>query len=84
MLREGARPEVVRDILGHANVGVTQNVYRKRWWEDWDMTVTKAFKLTEQVSFAAGMNFYNIFNHANFGNPDGDVSSPISGRSCRR
>jgi len=48
------------------------------------MTVTKAFKLTEQVSFAAGMNFYNIFNHANFGNPDGDVSSPISGRSCRR
>ena len=27
MLREGARPEVVRDILGHANIDVTQNVY---------------------------------------------------------
>ena len=24
MLREGARPEVVRDILGHANIDVTQ------------------------------------------------------------
>jgi site-specific recombinase XerD len=23
MLREGARPEVVRDNLGHANIGVT-------------------------------------------------------------
>jgi integrase len=29
MLREGARPEVVRDILGHANIDVTQNVYGK-------------------------------------------------------
>jgi hypothetical protein len=30
-LREGARPEVVRDILGHANIDVTQNVYGKSW-----------------------------------------------------
>jgi hypothetical protein len=29
LLREGARPEVVRDILGHANIEVTQNVYGK-------------------------------------------------------
>jgi site-specific recombinase XerD len=26
LLREGARPEIVRDILGHANIDVTQNV----------------------------------------------------------
>jgi len=26
MLREGARPEIARDILGHANIDVTQNV----------------------------------------------------------
>jgi hypothetical protein len=32
MLREGARPEVVRDNMGHANIGVTQNVYGKSWW----------------------------------------------------
>jgi site-specific recombinase XerD len=30
-LREGARPQVVRDILGHANIDVTQNVYGKSW-----------------------------------------------------
>jgi site-specific recombinase XerD len=29
MLREGARPEVVRDILGHVNIDVTQSVYGK-------------------------------------------------------
>jgi integrase len=35
MLREGARPELVRDnILGHANIDVTQNVYGKSWWEE--------------------------------------------------
>jgi integrase len=34
MLREGARPEVVRDVLGHASIDVTQNVYGKSWWEE--------------------------------------------------
>ncbi|MGA7918732.1 MAG: tyrosine-type recombinase/integrase [Candidatus Acidiferrales bacterium] len=33
MLREGARAEDVRDILGHANIDVTQNAYGKSWWE---------------------------------------------------
>jgi hypothetical protein len=34
MQREGARPEVVRDNMGHANIDVTQNVYGKSWWEE--------------------------------------------------
>ncbi len=34
MLREGARPEIVRDNMGHANIDVTQNVYGKSWWEE--------------------------------------------------
>lgn len=29
MMREGARLEVVWDILGHTNIDVTQNVYGK-------------------------------------------------------
>src|SRR5260370_21283031 len=32
-LREGARPEVVRDILGQANIDVSHVVYCKSWWE---------------------------------------------------
>jgi hypothetical protein len=29
MLREDARPEIVRDNMGHANIDVTQIVYGK-------------------------------------------------------
>ena len=34
ILREGARPEIVRDNMGHANIDVTQIVYGKSWWEE--------------------------------------------------
>jgi len=50
MLREGARPEVVRDNMGHANIDVTQNVYDKSWWEERVDAVTQA---VEAVTNAA-------------------------------
>ena len=50
MLREGARPEVVRDNMGHANIDVTQNVYGKSWWEERVAAVTRA---VDAVSAAA-------------------------------
>ena len=50
MLREGARPEVVRDNMGHANIDVTQIVYGKSWWEERVDAVTRA---VEAVSVAA-------------------------------
>ena len=50
MLREGARPEVVRDNMGHANIDVTQNVYGKSWWEERVNAVTRA---VEAVATAA-------------------------------
>jgi integrase len=49
MLREGVRPEVVRDNMGHANIDVTQNVYGKSWWEERVDAVTRA---VEAVSAA--------------------------------
>jgi hypothetical protein len=49
MLREGAKPEVVRDNIGHANIDVTQNVYGKSWWEECVDAVTRA---VEAVSAA--------------------------------
>jgi hypothetical protein len=33
MLREGARLEIVGNILGHVDSRVTQNVDRKSWWK---------------------------------------------------
>jgi integrase len=49
-LREGARPEIVRDNMGHANIDVTQNVYGKSWWEERVDAVTQA---VEAVTNAA-------------------------------
>ena len=31
MLREDARPEVVQDNMGHANIDVIPNIYGKSW-----------------------------------------------------
>jgi hypothetical protein len=39
---EGARPEVVRDILGHAKIAVTQNLFGKSWREERVNVVTQA------------------------------------------
>jgi hypothetical protein len=42
-LREGARPEVVWDNMGHANIDVTQNVYGKsRHAEAWGVALAPA------------------------------------------
>jgi hypothetical protein len=42
MLHEDARPEVMRDNMGHTNIDVTQNVYGKSWWEVRVDAVTQA------------------------------------------
>jgi hypothetical protein len=33
VLREGARPKVARDTMGHANIDVAQNAYGKSCWK---------------------------------------------------
>lgn len=51
MLRTGARPEVTRDNMGHANIDVTQNVYGRSWWEERVQAVTR----TVEAIFPAGL-----------------------------
>jgi integrase len=51
MLRTGARPEVTRDNMGHANIDVTQNVYGRTWWEERVDAVTR----TVAAVFPAGV-----------------------------
>ena len=46
---ERARPEIVRNILGHVDIRMTQNVYGKSWWEERVDAVTRA---VEAVSAA--------------------------------
>ena len=42
MLAKGQGRRLLRDILGHANIDVTQNVYGKSWWEERVDAVTQA------------------------------------------
>jgi hypothetical protein len=43
-----------------------RNIFRGPAFHNWDMSVTKRFKLTEKVNLQLRGEFFNILNHANF------------------
>jgi hypothetical protein len=47
-----------------------RNMFRGPGFFDSDLSVAKSFKLTERMALSVGANFYNIFNHPNFDQPD--------------
>jgi hypothetical protein len=49
------------------NVG--RNVFRGPAQQNWDFSLIKNFRLTERQSLRFTTDFFNIWNHANFGNP---------------
>ena len=53
--------------------GQIRNSYRGPGFFDSDFTINKNFKLTERLAFGFGANFYNVFNHPNFTNPDDNL-----------
>jgi hypothetical protein len=46
---------------------------------NWDMALLKDTKITESKSLEFRFEAFNIFNHAQFGNPDGNVTSSTFG-----
>ncbi len=48
-----------------------------------DFAVQRQFKLTERVALRFRCEFFNIFNHPNFGPPTGDLTSPLFGYSTQ-
>jgi len=58
---------------GFANT--RRNFFRGPDYFNSDLDLLKRFKVTERVNFAVGANFYNIFNHPNFSNPNTDVNN---------
>jgi hypothetical protein len=51
-----------------------RNGFRGPGFFDSDFTINKNFKLTERMAFGVGANFYNVFNHPNFTNPDNNFA----------
>ena len=46
-----------------------RNVFRGPHQQNWDFSLIKNFKLTERQQLRFTTDFFNIWNHANFGNP---------------
>lgn len=46
--------------------------------QTWDLSLFKQFKFTERYQLQFRAEFFNAFNHPNFGNPNASVSSPGS------
>jgi hypothetical protein len=42
---------------------------------NWDLGISKDVRLTESKRLEIRAEFYNVFNHAQFGNPDGDYNN---------
>ncbi len=52
---------------GFGNLG--RNVFRGPGQQNWDFSLIKNFKITERQSLRFTTDFFNMWNHANFGNP---------------
>jgi hypothetical protein len=47
---------------------------------NWDMALAKDTKINERITLQFRAEFFNLFNHAQFNNPDGNFGS--AGNSC--
>jgi hypothetical protein len=62
-------------VIGFGNLG--RNIYRGPHQQNWDFSLIKNFSMTERQSVRFTADFFNIWNHPNFGNPVAtDVESP--------
>lgn len=66
---------------GQGDLG--RNALRGFGATQWDLTLRRQFRLTEQVSLQARGDFFNILNHANFGSPINYLSSPQFGQATQ-
>ncbi len=48
-----------------------------------DLTLRRQFQLRERLSLQARADFFNIFNHPNFGPPTNFMSSPLFGQATQ-
>jgi hypothetical protein len=57
-----------------------RNVTQAAGIAQYDLSVFKTFRVTESSSLQFRAEFFNVFNHANFGLPNNDISSPTFGQ----
>jgi hypothetical protein len=65
-------------VNGFGNI--PRNSFRGPMYFDTDLSIYKAFKVKERLTFTVGANAYNVLNHPNFANPSGDLASGTFGQ----
>jgi len=60
-----------------------RNVLRGFGASQVDIALQRQFHLTENVGLRFRAEFFNMFNHPNFGSPDNDLTSPLFGYSTQ-
>jgi hypothetical protein len=48
-----------------------------------DVGLQRQFAFTEKVRLRFRAEFFNVFNHPNFGNPNNNLTNPLFGRSTQ-
>ncbi len=56
-------------FCGTAFGDLGRNIYRGPFQQNWDFSLGKSFQITERQTIRFTTDFFNIWNHANFGNP---------------
>ena len=57
-----------------------RNVLRRPGSVNWQLSAFKRTKITERQSLEFRAEFFNLFNRANFGRPEGNIGSVSFGR----
>jgi hypothetical protein len=60
-----------------------RNVLRGFGATQFDIALQRQFHITENVGLRFRAEFFNIFNHPNFGNPINNLTSPLFGHSTQ-
>jgi hypothetical protein len=69
------------EALGAGRYGTLgRNVFHGPGLNNWDFAAFKRFNFSEKRSFEFRSDFFNLFNHTQFANPVGDISSPSFGQ----
>ena len=79
----GGNPAIQCDLVKNPNFCTTdfgtlgRNIYRGPHQQNWDFSLIKSIKLTENQGLRFTTDFFNIWNHANFASPaQVDVENP--------
>ena len=79
----GANPYFNRSLFTPEAIGQIGNASRRFFhgpgWNNWDMSLVKQLRLTESKNLQFRAEFFNIFNHAQFGAPTGNFLSSTFG-----